>query len=228
MYNILVVDDDKETEYSQTEKFANNYLYFFMNKIEDCENVETGNNFIELEDAQGKSYYYSNNQDIYNYYNGIGAYINYVIIDSESGKMFTNIKSSDYQEVINKMKQQKIYWNVINGNIDTNLDYINQSNIQYNYVYQNSSYGINYSQKEKEFASYDIYSFYDEDKTGQATNFILNKNIYDFMLQYKQLPIYICSISFILLLVIAIYLFWAIGHKKGEEEKSFGIIGDLY
>ena len=80
-----------ETQYSQTENFANNYLYFFMNKIAQCQNIEQPDdeieqsyNFIELEDSQGNIYYYSNNQSIYNYYNGIGAYINYVIIDRET------------------------------------------------------------------------------------------------------------------------------------------------
>lgn len=76
---------EEETEYSQTENFANNYLYFFIGKIADCQNVEENTyNFIELEDAQGNNYYYSNNQDSYNYRNGIGAYINYVIIDKET------------------------------------------------------------------------------------------------------------------------------------------------
>lgn len=75
-----------ETQYSQTENFANNYLYFFMNKIADCQNVEQSYYFIELEDSQGNTYYYSNNQSSYNYSNGIGAYINYVIIDRETRK----------------------------------------------------------------------------------------------------------------------------------------------
>ena len=218
---------EEETEYSQTEKFANNYLYFFMSKIEDCENIEISNKFIELEDEQGKSYYYSNNQEIYNYYNGIGAYINYIIIDRESGKIFTNIKSNNYQEAMKEMKQQKIYWNAINGKIDTNLEYINQNNIQYNYAYRYSYYGTSSVEEEKGFSNYDIYSFYEEDKTTQATNFILNKNIYDFMLQHKQLPIYAFSISLILLVAIAIYLFWAIGHKKGEKEISLNAIDKI-
>ena len=82
-----------ETQYSQTENFANNYLYFFIRKIAQCQNIEQPDdfveqsyNFIELEDSQGNTYYYSNNQSSYNYYNGIGAYINYVIIDRETRK----------------------------------------------------------------------------------------------------------------------------------------------
>lgn len=76
----------EETQYSETEKFANNYLDFFIRKIADCENVEQSYYFVELEDSQGNSYYYSNNQRNYNYSNGIGAYINYVIVDRETRK----------------------------------------------------------------------------------------------------------------------------------------------
>lgn len=74
----------EETEYTQTENFADNYLYFFINKISVCKNVESSNSFIELEDGQGNKYYYSNNQAVYNYYNGIGAYMNYIIIDRQT------------------------------------------------------------------------------------------------------------------------------------------------
>lgn len=214
----------EEVAYSQTENFANNYLYFFISKIADCQNVENSYNFIKLEDLQGNTYYYSNNLESYNYENGIGAYINYIIIDRESGKMFTNIKSNNYQEVMDSMKNQKIYWNIVNGKIDTNLSYINQDNIQYNYAYRYSSYGKTDSQEIKEFGDYDIYSSYDEEKTTQATNFILNKNIYDFMLQHKELPIYCCIISLILLVIVVSYLCWAIGHKKGENGISLNTL----
>lgn len=131
--------------------------------------------------------------------------------------MFTNIKSNNYQEVKDNMKNQKIYWNFVNSKIETNLTYINEDNIKYNYAYRNSSYGSNHSQKVKEFGDYDIYSSYEEDKTAQATNFLFNKNIYDFMLQNNRLPIYSCMISLALLVIIAIYLFWAIGHKEGKK-----------
>ncbi len=138
--------------------------------------------------------------------------------------MFTNIKSNDYQEIKDNMKNQKIYWNFVNGKIETNLTYINEDNIKYNYSYRNSSYGSNHSQKAKEFKDYDIYSSYEEDKTTQATSFLFNKTIYDFMLQNNRLPIYSCMISLILLVIIAIYLFWAIGHKEGEEGISLNAI----
>lgn len=131
--------------------------------------------------------------------------------------MFTNIKSNNYKEVMNNMSNQKIYWNFVDKKIDTNLTYINQDNIKYNSNYYYSGYHRTYSQNAKEFADYDIYSSYDEQKITHVTNFMLDKNIYDFMLQYKQLPIYTFVIDMILLIMIAVYLFWAIGHKKEQE-----------
>lgn len=131
--------------------------------------------------------------------------------------MFTNIKSNNYQEVMDHMKNQSVYWNLVNGKIETNLTYINEDNIKYNYNYRNSSNSSNHSQKAKEIGDYDIYSCYEEHKTLQATNFLFNKNIYDFMLQHNELPVYGCLMSLILLVMIAVYLFWAIGYKKGEQ-----------
>ncbi len=82
-----------QTQYSETENFANNYLYFFINKIQQCQNVEQlddeveqYSNFLNLEDSQGNTFYYLNNQRNFNYYNGIDAYINYVIIDRQTRK----------------------------------------------------------------------------------------------------------------------------------------------
>ncbi len=206
----------EETKYSQTEQFANNYIGFFISKLEDCKQVEYGYNFREVKDEEGNTYYYSNNQDIYNYSNGIGAYINYVIIERKTGKMFTNIKSNQYQDVIDNMKNQEVYWNLVEGKIESNLNYINQYNLKYNY-YEKYLYT----------EEYDIYSCYDEMKTTQATNFAFNRNIYNFLLQHKILPVYICAISIILLIMIVGYLLWSIGHSKEKEGISLNFIDKI-
>ena len=125
------------------------------------------------------------------------------------------------------MKNQSVYWNLVNGKIETNLTYINEDNIKYNYNYRNSSNSSNHSQKTKGMGDYDIYSCYEEDKTWQATNFLFNKNVYDFMLQHNQLPVYGCLMSLILLVMIAVYLFWAIGYKKGEEGIHLNVIDQV-
>jgi len=196
---------EEEKQYAETENFANEYLSYFIRKIVACQN-QTEND-IKLQDSKGKSYYYKE-QDVSSNYNTIESCICYIIIDRQTGIFYTNMKSNDYQEEINRIKNQKIYWNLVEGKIDTNLTYINQDNIQYKYSYRNSTDKIE---------NYDVYSFYDEEKTAKATNLLLNKNVYNFMIQHRQLPIYGYVGSFIFLVIIASYLFWAIGYKKGVE-----------
>lgn len=203
----------EEVNYSQTESFANNYLYFFINKIYDCQPNRRTTRFDELQDEEGELYCYFEEGN-YNNNKGIGNYIKYIIVERETGKKFTNIKSNNYQEVMDNTKNQKIYWNLNNGKIETNLTYINQDNIKYNYSFNHVSYNENLELETKDLKDYDIYSFYEEDETTLASSFVFNKNVYDFMLQHKVLPIYTCLVSFILLIIIAFYLFWAIGHEK--------------
>ncbi len=211
--------NEKETKYVQTESFANNYLNVIINKVTYyCQN----DNFIELEDEKGNIYYYTNEQNTYNYYNGIGTYIDYVIIEKETGKMFTNIKSSDYQKTKDDMKNHEIYWNFADEKIDTNLEYINQTNIKYNYNYSyyskmTSIYSKHGTVTENNFKDYEVYSCYNEEKTKQPTRFTISKNFYDNMLQNREYPIYNCLISIVVLIAIIAYLLWSIGHKKGKE-----------
>lgn len=207
----------EETKYSQTENFADNYLYFFIDKIQDCMKEEKEYNFIPFENEKGETYYYSNNKNNYNYTNGIGAYINYIIVDKKDGTIYTNVKSSNYKNYMENMKHQEIYWNIVDGEVETNLTYIDKENIKYNHMY-------NYNENMK---LYDIYSSYDEEKTSQNTNFSINRKIYDFMLQHKKLPEYAYIISLILLIVISGYLLWSIGHKKGKKEINLNSIDKI-
>lgn len=208
--------NEKETKYVQTENFANNYLYILINKAEYyCKN----DNFIELQDEEGNSYYYTNGQNTYGYDNGMGTYIEYIIIEKETGKMYTNIKSDDYQKTKENMKNHEIYWNFVDGKIDTNLEHINQNNVKYNYNYSyySDTKSTHSVETENSFKNYDIYSCYNEEKTKQSTSFVISKTFYDNMLQNREYVIYNFLISVSILIAIIVYLFWAIGHKKGQK-----------
>ena len=218
----------EQTKYSQTEYFADNYLSFCLNKISQIQNLEQIGQYIELKDKNGKPFYYTNGVQYNNYHNDISEYINYIIIDRETQTMYTNIKSSNYQETIDDMQNNNIYWKYVDDKVETNIEQINQENIKYNYnyyyshFYQNeTTYNTeNYNQEKditriKELQDYDIYTFYDEEKAAQQIGTMTN--IYEFMMQNKELPVYVCIIGTILLVIIAIYLFWSIGHKKGKE-----------
>ncbi len=208
----------EEITYSQTEQFANQYLSYFMNKIRDCQVTEKEKYFDELTDETGDFYCYFDEGNIY-YNNGIGNYIKYIIVEKETGKKFTNIKSNNYETTMDNIKNETIYWNLVEGKIETNLNYINQDNIKYNYNFNHNQYSDSTKSETqmKTFHDYNIYSFYDEDETLLSSKYMLNKNIYDFMLQNRSLPVFTCIFSFFLLIIIAFYLFYAIGYKKGVK-----------
>ncbi len=210
----------EEVEYTQTENFSSNYLYFLINKISNCEENIREKKFSKLEDEEGNLYCYFD--EGYQYDNNqVGNYINYIIVEKDTKKIFTNIKSNNYQEVMQNMNRQKIYWNLVDGKIETNLTYINQDNIKYNYNFNHISYkkaiDDELEEEKTQWKDYDIYSFYNEDEEGIVSNFLFHKEIYNFMLQNKTLPIYTTIGSSIVLLIIAIFLFWSIGYKKGIE-----------
>lgn len=148
--------DEKEiNNYTDTQKFANLYLEFIFDKTSDCRNNEYSQMFMEIEE-EGNNYYYSNNQYRYNYYNGIGAYINYIIVDKQTNEVYTNIQIRDYEQEIENIKNSKTYWILIDGKIDTSIEKINEDYIKYNSVYNNHSYLGNGS--ENSIKRYDIYT----------------------------------------------------------------------
>lgn len=198
----------EEVKYTQTENFANNYLYFFLGKVYYCEPEVRDKKFRKLENQEGDLYCYFDEGRNYDS-SQVGNYIKYVIVEKATGDLFTNIKSGDYQQVMSDMQNQKIYWNFVDGKVDTNLSYINQDNIKYSYCFNDT--------QESNEHDYDIYSFFDEEEATIASNFLFDKTAYDFMLQHRDLPICGCIFSVIVLLMIAFYLFCAIGYKKGES-----------
>ena len=79
--------EKEQNDYTQTENFADNYLYFFTNKINQCKRVANGleQSFVVLQDSEGKDYYFSDDETMYyNQYNGISQYVDYIIIDRET------------------------------------------------------------------------------------------------------------------------------------------------
>ena len=210
-------DIGDETEYVKSEQFANEYFYYITDKVSLCENVERGysSNFIEIKDDNGNSYYYCSIRESNNYYIGVPSYMNYIIINKETNKMYTNIKSQDYTQEMNNMKQQRIYWNLVNGEIETNLENINKENIKYNYHY---FYETSESITDKNnILNYDIYTSYDDNNLSQYSAYAINQTMYNYMLKHTNEPIYAILLTSILLVVIAIYLFWAIGYKEGND-----------
>ena len=212
-----------ETQYSKTEIFADDYLLFIIDKVKDCMSESSIiNNFMEIEGTNGQKYYYSDNESyIYNNYDGIGTYIDYIIINKQTNEMYTNMRSNNYEQEIEDIKNYENHWIYANGIIDTDIEYINNDNIIYKSIYRYFETNEDVIEEEPidntSVSQFDIYSKYNPNRTGQLTNFQIAKDIYEFALNNQKLPIYILPISTFMLLIIIIYLLWSIGHEKESE-----------
>ena len=219
------------TKYVDSEQFANQYFNEVLNKISQYRSIERGspNNFIKIESKNG-DYYYSDDRENSGIYTGIPDYINYIIVNKTTNIMYTNIKSENYEQEMNNMKNAKIYWNYIDGKIETSIEKINSENIKYNYsyFYRSSAYlGDEYTDRSYVLDDYDIYTSYDNDKVNLYTAYGMNQAMYEYMMQNKNAPIYGIILSLILLAIIAVYLFWAIGHKEGKNGIDLNTIDNI-
>lgn len=158
------------TEFIDTEMFASEYVYYVTDSVENVYNQKNGNSrmFMQLEDVNGNEIYYLDRDYMYSYYNGINEYIDFIIINKNTKEIFTNMRINDYNNEIQNIKNSTRYWVCIDGNIDTNIEYINKDNIKYNsqYLYselENSGYSVS-----NKITDYEIYSRYNENKTRWA------------------------------------------------------------
>lgn len=157
----------ESTKFIDTEMFANNYLYYIIDSVGNVYNQEQdgADRFLQLEDALGNKINYLDRDYMYSYYNGINEYIDFIIINKNTKEIFTNMRINDYNNEIQNIKNSTRYWVCIDGNIDTNIEYINKDNIKYNsqYLYselENSGYSVS-----NKITDYEIYSRYNENKT---------------------------------------------------------------
>ena len=217
-------DGNIQTEYKQSQWFADKYFYSVLDKVGKAERSEETGQYIQLEDSKGQKYYYSDD-----YYSDSEVCINYIIIDKETGNMYTNIKSNDYQQIINENSSNPYFWNMVDGKIQTDINYMDQDNMKYDYTYYHEMIDTQVLKDEtiKTLRDYNIYTSYNQARTEQSFDFITTQDIYEFVSSNQKLPVFALVISLILLTIIAIYLLWAIGHKKGKEGITLDFIDEL-
>lgn len=225
----------EEKKYEDTEMFANNYFSYLIENLRHCKREEMNNNyniFSEIENSKGEKINYSDNEiNYYNRYDNLGQCIEYIIINKQTNEIFTNMKSNDYDKAKEEISNSTYYWNYINDEISSNIEYINKDNIIYNTTYRYldsmivEGQPINNNKEELttcKLTGYDIYSRYNEDKLTRTASYTMIKQMYDFALQHKVMPFVALPVSTLLLLVIVIYLLWAIGYnKEGNIELNF-------
>ena len=219
-------------EYVETEEFGREYLLTLIYNVRDIrrdksrmqintesetssETYETAeepieespyDNYSEIED---ESYEYPVYYEVINYRNTmVSQYINYIIIDKENGNMFTNIRSNNYPEEINKLKSEKTNWSYQDGNIKTNIDSINQESTKY---MTSSSYSTD------NFEGYEVYSNIDPNTLNYSNSLYVQQTVYNIFKGHENLPTYLIPLSAISIIIMIVYLIWATGHEKGKE-----------
>ena len=207
-------------EYIETEEFGQEYLLTLVYNVRNItkgKTEEQANPNISEEELH-YDYYNEIEDDSYEYpvyyqvinYNStsISNYINYIIIDEENGNMFTNIRSSNYIEEINKLKNEKKNWTYENENISTNINTINKESAKY---IISPYYSIDNLQ------GYKIYSNIDPSSLSYSNSLYVQQAVYNIFKEHQNLPTYLIPISAISLIVMIVYLIWATGHEKGKE-----------
>ena len=225
-------DMEGPEEYIETEEFGREYLLTLIYNVRDIrrdknrmqmdiesestsETYETASetteetpydNYNEIED---ESYEYPVYYEVINYNNTrISQYINYIIIDKGNGNMFTNIRSNNYPEEINKLKAEKKNWSYQDGNITTNIDSINQESTKY---MTSSSYSTD------NFEGYEVYSNIDPNTLNYSNSLYVQQTVYNMFKGHENLPTYLIPLSAISIIIMIVYLIWATGHEKGKE-----------
>lgn len=219
-------------EYIETEEFGREYLLTLIYNVRGINNdkrqmkVNTENtntletseipsqttsenpydNYSEIED---ESYAYPVYYEVINYNNTmISQYIQYIIIDKENGNMFTNIRSNNYPEEMNKLQSEKTNWSYQDGKITTNIHTIDQESTKY---ITSSSYSID------NFEGYEVYSNIDPTALTYSNTLYVQQTVYNIFKEHENLPAYLIPLSAISIIIMIVYLIWATGHEKGKE-----------
>ena len=203
IYNVRDIRRDKSRMQINTESETSSETY---ETAEEPIEESPYDNYSEIED---ESYEYPVYYEVINYRNTmVSQYINYIIIDKENGNMFTNIRSNNYPEEINKLKSEKTNWSYQDGNIKTNIDSINQESTKY---MTSSSYSTD------NFEGYEVYSNIDPNTLNYSNSLYVQQTVYNIFKGHENLPTYLIPLSAISIIIMIVYLIWATGHEKGKE-----------
>ena len=203
IYNVRDINRDKSRMQINTESETTSETY---ETVPETTEETPYDNYNEIED---ESYQYPVYYEVINYNNTrISQYINYIIIDKENGNMFTNIRSNNYPEEINKLKTEKKNWSYQAGNITTNINSINQESTKY---MTSSTYSTD------NFEGYEVYSNIDPNTLNYSNSLYVQQTVYNIFKGHENLPTYLIPLSAISIIIMIVYLIWATGHEKGKE-----------
>lgn len=219
-------DYDNYKDYSQTQRFADEYLYNIRRavnitknekeiiehnknvqfKIMDSEtNVQIEADSEENYDLEMSNNILNNKEAIqYNFY----TIQNYdVLVISENGIIITNVEKTvetdTKDKIINYISSKKHFWMYDGTKLKTNIEKLSYDKVAYN--------GLDEIIKN----SYQVYTALKYDNDDKFYGYDLMCNFVN--KTYMQAPV-VLFISSVLLVVVCIYIITSIGHKKETEE----------
>ena len=212
-YNMEYPDDKNETDFFNTNQFANIYESSICSNLMRMEQVKNQIN------TTNERYYYENRiiTTNENGYEGLRIYYNknsnnnfkYLIIDKESKVAYTNVnltmESDTIEEIKNIIQNNTYYWNVENKEINTNIEKLSLSKLMYGNTYNEyvENY-IMYTGISEELIFQDQYDA--NKKIYNMMNFIKNDNAY-----------FIFPVISIMTIWLFVVIIIGIG-KKNEDE----------
>ena len=221
-------NENMAQSFVDSETFGEQYLDSIISEVKYIKNnyptneEETSADYfrysqIDVDNYDKKVYYKAPDY----YYNSVlYSYISYIIIDEQTGNLYTNIKSKDYNNEILNVQNQKIYWIYENQNITTSIDSVNQDNVKY-LAATYSYYSIDNLENMK------VYTWLSEEAFNYSNYFVIQQTIYDFFQKSPNAPAYLIFITTIALVAMIVYLCWAIGHEQGKKQIELNRIDRL-
>lgn len=198
-----------EESYNKSEEFAYTYLSYIITTTSYIKNNET-----DIDNGLSSRYNNVDNNVFYNtsfnYDNtNVTDYIKYIIINNQSGKLYTNMQSKNYNLDIQNIKNNQNHW-IYTGEkeIESDIVKIDKNNAKY---IELPLEGLDILQ------GYSVYSYIDFTGFKYSNAYSFQMMVIDLFKNKQNLAEIIIPVSIILLSVIVVYLIWAIGHSKKKD-----------
>lgn len=196
---------ERGKSFYQTNDFATQYSSAIYSKVINNSKKAKGNRKnYKVVQVEGQEVYFelANNS---NYYTALGNTVQYMIID-EKGSICTNINYEDFKDFKAEIAKQGVYWSYENGIVETSVEKLQMQYFPFE------------DEELEELEGYTIYTTFDESKISIDNSIYYQKMFYDAIEHWGMLPCYLIPILSVVLLLIGIYLLYAIGHEKKTEE----------
>ena len=193
----------------QTEDFYKTEIFsdIYSNNIDSVINrIKNKKIFTKINNDLGETIYFEDN-----YYNASETQVKYLIVTKDK-TAYTNYilegSTDTIEKIIQKLNQNRqYYWNYNKDKKQVNTNVTGTEELKYTYSDLNNETSV---------IPYDVYTVLDENNK-MTSSIYFAKTAFSLAKSLKEIPIVMIPISSILLLVMIIYLCFAIGHKKGHE-----------